>query len=190
MEIMRLGVVAPITVPHVAMQDTTCLGYTIPKVSRHLSLNNWQATSVQIYSFSQDTIFFINLWSVSMESALWENPLQFRPERHLDVNGNVVKSEYLLPFGLGALITDFWNFIKLLFFKNSYFLSGKRICLGESLARSTIFLFFTSIMQRFRFSMPINPSDSNLIPTLNPIPGLTLGPYPCLAHVTERNLIS
>jgi cytochrome P450 len=49
-----------------------------------------------------------------MEPELWENPLQFRPERHLDINGNVVKSEYLLPFGLGALITKFQNFIKII----------------------------------------------------------------------------
>ncbi len=31
-EIQRLGVVAPLTVPHVAVQDTTCRGYHIPKV--------------------------------------------------------------------------------------------------------------------------------------------------------------
>ena len=35
MEIQRLGVVAPITVPHVAMKNTTCQGYSIPKVPHH-----------------------------------------------------------------------------------------------------------------------------------------------------------
>ena len=35
MEIQRLGVVAPITVSHVAMKNTTCQGYSIPKVPHH-----------------------------------------------------------------------------------------------------------------------------------------------------------
>ncbi len=35
-EIQRLGVVAPLTVPHVALQNTKCQGYHIPKVSVQL----------------------------------------------------------------------------------------------------------------------------------------------------------
>lgn len=31
-EIQRIGIVAPLTVPHVAEEDTTCQGYFIPKV--------------------------------------------------------------------------------------------------------------------------------------------------------------
>jgi cytochrome P450 len=31
-EIQRLGVAAPITIPHVAEEDTICQGYDIPKV--------------------------------------------------------------------------------------------------------------------------------------------------------------
>jgi len=33
-EIQRRGIVAPLTVPHVALEDTTCLGYDLPKVLR------------------------------------------------------------------------------------------------------------------------------------------------------------
>ena len=33
MEIQRLGVVAPITVPHIATEDTTVMGYDVPKVT-------------------------------------------------------------------------------------------------------------------------------------------------------------
>ena len=38
-----------------------------------------------------------------MDPALWPDPLQFRPERHLDSHGKVIKSEYLVTFGLGKL---------------------------------------------------------------------------------------
>jgi len=31
--------------------------------------------------------------------------------------------------------------------------SGKRVCLGESLARAELFLYFTSMMQHFKFRL-------------------------------------
>nr|QST15069.1 CYP370B2 protein [Diaphanosoma celebensis] len=144
MEIQRLGIVAPIPVPHVAMENTTFQGFNIPK----------------------GTMIFVNLWSVFMDPALWADPLLFRPERHLDDRGRAVKSEYLVTFGI-----------------------GKRVCLGESLAKSAIFLFFVTLMQRFRFAMPKNTSEPNLIPSPEPIPGLTFGPKPCIARISQRSAL-
>ena len=44
-------------------------------------------------------------------------------------------------------------------------------------------------MQHFRFEMPSGQQqiDPALEPSLEPVPGLTLSPRPCLAKVTKRN---
>ncbi|KAK7801156.1 hypothetical protein U0070_007070 [Myodes glareolus] len=39
---------------------------------------------------------------------------------------------------------------------------GKRICLGEGIARNELFLFFTTILQNFSVSSPVAPKDIDL----------------------------
>ncbi|KAL0196644.1 hypothetical protein M9458_005184, partial [Cirrhinus mrigala] len=52
----------------------------------------------------------------------------------------------------------------------------RRVCLGESLARMELFLFFTSLLQHFRFTPPPGVSEDDL--DLNPAVGFTLNPTP------------
>ena len=42
--------------------------------------------------------------------------------------------------------------------------TGKRICLGEGLARTELFLFFTTILQNFSVASPVAPEDIDLTP--------------------------
>ena len=58
----------------------------------------------------------------------WVEGKKFRPERFLDNKGDVVKDEHFIPFSV-----------------------GKRQCLGETLAKTELFLFFTALVQQFRF---------------------------------------
>lgn len=49
--------------------------------------------------------------------------------------------------------------------------SGKRFCLGETLAKMELFLFFTSLLQHFTFQMP-----AGVKPVLDYRFGITLAP--------------
>ncbi|XP_035293985.1 cytochrome P450 2B1-like [Cricetulus griseus] len=42
--------------------------------------------------------------------------------------------------------------------------AGKRICLGEGIARNELFLFFTTMLQNFSLSSPVDPKDIDLSP--------------------------
>uniref|UniRef100_A0A674DJ80 unspecific monooxygenase n=1 Tax=Salmo trutta TaxID=8032 RepID=A0A674DJ80_SALTR len=83
----------------------------------------------------------------------WESPHTFNPAHFLDVEGRFTKRDAFMPFS-----------------------AGHRVCLGESLARMELFLFFTSLLQRFRFSPPPGVTEDDL--DLTPSVGFTLNPSP------------
>ncbi|XP_059103983.1 cytochrome P450 2D28-like [Peromyscus eremicus] len=91
----------------------------------------------------QGTTLIPNLSSVLKDETVWEKPLQFHPEHFLDAQGRFVKHEAFMPFS-----------------------AGRRACLGEPLARMELFLFFTCLLQRFSFSVPVGqprPSDQRVV---------------------------
>lgn len=60
---------------------------------------------------------------------------------------------------------------------------GKRMCLGEVLARATLFTFFTTIMQNYYFE----PLSAYGVPSYkNHRFGITLAPDPFHAIITQR----
>ena len=117
------------------------------------------------------------------DTEMWHDPENFRPERHLDRNGKVFKNEAFNPFGIGRchFHTKLYMYVlksqRMLYFHISSV--GKRICLGEPLARNTVFLFTAALAKTFEFkSLPNKPP-----PTLEPTIGLVLGPKPFQAVV-------
>ncbi|CAI9165891.1 unnamed protein product [Rangifer tarandus platyrhynchus] len=86
---------------------------------------------VQGFHIPKGTTLITNLSSVLKDETLWEKPFRFHPEHFLDAQGRFVKQEAFIPFS-----------------------AGRRACLGEPLARMELFLFFTSLLQRFSFWVP------------------------------------
>ncbi|KAH0615907.1 hypothetical protein JD844_026534 [Phrynosoma platyrhinos] len=129
MEVQRMTVVVPLSIPRMASETTVLQGYTIPKGS----------------------VIIPNLWSVHRDPRIWEKPDDFHPARFLDENGQLLKKETFIPFGI-----------------------GKRVCMGEQLAKMEFFLMFVSLLQSFTFLFP----EDEKKPPMEGRFGLTLAPFP------------
>ncbi|XP_007189201.2 cytochrome P450 2D14 isoform X2 [Balaenoptera acutorostrata] len=93
---------------------------------------------VQGFLIPKGTTLITNLSSVLKDETIWKKPFHFHPEHFLDAQGRFIKQEAFIPFS-----------------------AGRRSCLGEPLARMELFLFFTSLLQHFSFSVPAGqPSPS------------------------------
>lgn len=89
-------------------------------------------TTLAGYHLPKGTMILTNLTALHKDPKVWATPDKFNPEHFLE-NGQFKKNESFLPFSL-----------------------GKRVCLGEQLARTELFIFFTSLMQKFTFRPPDN----------------------------------
>ncbi|XP_072046817.1 cytochrome P450 2U1-like [Amphiura filiformis] len=78
-EIQRFGIISNLAHPRYTKEDTDCQGFTIPKGC-----------------FVQPS-----LYSVTRDSSFWQDPDDFKPERFLDENGQVMKSPENMIFGAG-----------------------------------------------------------------------------------------
>ena len=83
-----------------------------------------------------------------LQGSYWEDGETFRPERFLDSDGKCKKDDHLIPFSIGELVLH--NISTQLQF------SGKRQCLGETLAKAELFLFFTGILQQFQIKPEVD----------------------------------
>uniref|UniRef100_A0A1Q3FTA0 Putative cytochrome p450 n=1 Tax=Culex tarsalis TaxID=7177 RepID=A0A1Q3FTA0_CULTA len=103
------------------------------------------------YRIPKGTTLFPDLKSVHHEQEYWKDPEVFRPERFLDDNGKLHNTERVVPFSL-----------------------GKRRCLGEVQAKTTVFLFFTGLLQQFEIILP----DGAGTPSTEMTPGMMYMPKP------------
>ena len=119
-------------------------------------------TTLQGYHIPKGTTLLINLWSLHHDPDLWDAPNDFRPQRFLREDGKFV-----------APSTDSFH----------PFSAGRRHCLGESLARTELFLVLARSLHSYKFE---NPPGCDL-PTLEPITGLAVMPQPFKVCAIKRH---
>ena len=119
-ETMQMHPVAPMLVPRFSREDINIAGYDIPK----------------------NTIVLVNVWTIGRDPVIWEQPLEFIPERFIGKNIDVKGHDFeLLPFG-----------------------SVRRMCPGYSLGLKVIQSSLANLLHGFRWKLPrgMKPEDLNM----------------------------
>lgn len=57
------------------------------------------AVNVGDFVIPKNSLVLFNLFSVHMDEKYWEKPFEFRPERFLTDDGNLLIHDSFLPFG-------------------------------------------------------------------------------------------
>ncbi|KAJ0968507.1 hypothetical protein J5N97_025424 [Dioscorea zingiberensis] len=113
-EVLRLHPALPLLVPHSPSSSCTINGYNVPQGSQ----------------------VFVNVWAIHRDPCVWEDPLEFMPERFLnmddssrwDFSGNDFR---YFPFG-----------------------SGRRICAGIPMAERMVGYALASLLHSFDWNLP------------------------------------
>ncbi|KAK7294456.1 hypothetical protein RJT34_17345 [Clitoria ternatea] len=117
-EVMRLHPVAPMLVPRLAREDCNVDGYDIPKGTQVL----------------------VSVWTIGRDPSVWDNPMDFQPERFLGKEIDVKGHDYeLLPFG-----------------------AGRRMCPGYSLGLKVIQASLANLLHGFNWRLPHNVQKEDL----------------------------
>ena len=85
------------------------------------------------YRIPKGTVVACNMHKFHMDEDYWKDPEVFNPDRFLDG-----PKEQFIPYGM-----------------------GKRICMGESLAKDELFIFSILILQNYKIDLPLLQEKPN-----------------------------
>ncbi|KAJ0245313.1 Cytochrome P450 [Hirschfeldia incana] len=101
-------------------------------------------TTVDGYHVPAGTTAMVNMWAIARDPHVWENPLEFKPERFVAKEGeaefSVLGSDLrLAPFG-----------------------SGKRVCPGKNLGLATVSYWVATLLHEFEWLPGVNANPPDL----------------------------
>ncbi|KAL5004704.1 hypothetical protein ScPMuIL_018160 [Solemya velum] len=112
------------------LHESMRLGTAVPLGLIHTTTCN---TTVGGCDVPKGSMVAINHWALHHDPDAWKEPNRFIPERFLNEDGKLgPKPKNWLPFS-----------------------AGRRVCLGESVAKPELHLVFASLMQKFKVRMPL-----------------------------------
>lgn len=113
------------------------------------------------YRVPKDTVVILDLESVHLDPRCWDNPREFNPYRHLDVSDNtMIKQDKLLIFS-----------------------AGRRMCAGDTLAKTELFLFIAIMLHQYSFI----PAEGELLPDMEGIRAINHYPKPYKICAVRRH---
>jgi len=130
-------------------------GNIVPMGVQHTSSEPITVNDITIPPHTMITPLMVSI----LKGDHWKDGLVFNPERFLTPDGAVNKDEHLIPFSI-----------------------GKRQCLGETLAKAEMFLFFAGVLQNFS----IHPEVEGEPPVEEGQEGVTQLPLPFKVRLQSR----
>ena len=95
-------------------------------LSAHRTL---QEVNFKGYTLPAGTIVLPNLYAILHDTHIWKDATHFNPDANFPIDSPDADALRSLPFGV-----------------------GRRACIGETLARQELFMFFAGILQRFEIA--------------------------------------
>ncbi|XP_075463190.1 cytochrome P450 2G1-like isoform X2 [Ascaphus truei] len=119
--------------------------HEIQRFSNVLPLGIIRSTTKEVnyrgYHIPQGTDMLPILGTVLRDPSQFETPEEINLKHFLDENGKFKKNNGFLAFS-----------------------AGKRTCIGESLVRMQLFIYFATILQKFKLKTTVDPKDLDINP--------------------------
>jgi len=116
------------------------------------------------YLIPKGALLLPNIWGFAHNPDVYHEPMEFKPERFLPTDGSLPEPDpHKLSFGF-----------------------GRRICPGQFLADSSLFLNIAQILAVFQVNKPIE-NGQVIEPSVNFLPGVVSHPAPFRTSVVPRS---
>lgn len=146
------------------MPYTEATIYEVLRRSNVIALGNAHATladaSIGGFRIPKGTQVLPNLYGIHMDPKLWEEPERFEPSRFI-VNERAQKPDYFIPFSV-----------------------GRRMCLGDVLAKMEVFLFLVGLLQKY--DLAVHEDDLASPPQVKGTIGVSNAPVPFRVALRRR----